>query len=160
MALSGPRLTTSLVVAAAVVAALAYLRDPPWLLNLTSGLSPWETDAEGIRYRWTRGRASFFVPADAGEIALRLRSIKDTPADWPITATIAIDGRPADRIRIDDEQWQTVRFRLPPRGTRAVRRIDISLDRLRAGQRGLQLALVLPLPHDGGRDGKNLAEHR
>ncbi len=131
-----------ILVAAAVVAALAYLRDPPWLVNVTSGLRGWQTDAGGVPYRWTGGRASFFVPADTGAITLRVRSVKDTPSDWPITATITIDDRPAEIIRFDDESWRTVRLRLPPQSSRAVRRIDIKLDRLRSGHRGVQLSTV------------------
>ena len=133
------RLAGVILAVAALAAVLAYLRDPPWLVNVTSGLTAWETDAQGVRYRWTRGRASFFVPADAGEITLGLRSVKDTPEDWPITAVISLDDRPANLVRFEDEQWHTVRLRLPPPGSRAVRRVDIKLDRLRSGQRGLQL---------------------
>ena len=127
-----------------LVAALAYLRDPPWLVHVTSGLTGWETGADGVRYRWTGGHASFFVPADAGNVTLRLRGFKEAPSDWPVTATLLIDDRPVDRVTFDDERWRTVRVRLPPPGERRVRRVDIKLDRLRSGQRGLQLAPGLP----------------
>jgi hypothetical protein len=122
-----------------LLAAMAYLRDPPWLLNVTSGLTSWETDEQGARYRWTNGRASFFVPADAGSIVLTVRSMKDAPADWPITATITIDDRPATVVTFRDEGWREIGIRLPPRGSRRVRRFDIKLDRLRSAQRGIQL---------------------
>lgn len=131
-----------LVIAAilAVVALLGYLRDPPWLINVTSGFSRrWETDEEGTRYRWTRGHASFFVPADARSVVLPMRSVKDTPTDWPITATITIDGRPAQVITFDDESWRPLLLRLPRPGSRNTRRIDVTLNRVRSGQRGLQV---------------------
>lgn len=130
--------------AALLLAALAYLRDPPWLLQVTSGLTAWETDAGGTRYRWTRGRASLFVPADSETVTLYLRSPKDTPSDWPITATVTIDDRPAEIIRFEDESWRTIRLRLPRPRSRTVRRIDLKLDRVRSGHRGIQLATVQP----------------
>ena len=120
--------------------ALAYLRDPPWLRHVESGFSAWHTDPDGIRYRWTLGRASFFVPADGGQVALRLRSLKDNPADWPISVTLSIDGRDADVIKLQDDEWHTVVLRLPRPGSRRVRRIDIKLDRVRSGNRGIQVA--------------------
>lgn len=131
-------------VVAAVVAVLAvvgYLRDPPWLINVTSGFSRQETREDGIRYRWTSGHASFFVSADARSVVLTMRSLKDTPTDWPVTATITIDDRPAQVITFDDEVWHPVKLDLPPRGDRDVRRIDIKLNRLRARERGLHVQM-------------------
>ena len=127
--------------AVAVLAAVAYLRDPPWLLQVTSGLSKWEAGDDGIRYRWTRGRASFFVPADASSAILTMRSVRHLPDDWPITATMTIDDRPVRVIMFHDEEWREVRLRMPPPGSRDVARIDITLDRARYG-RGLQLQQV------------------
>ncbi len=46
---------------AGVVASAAYLHDPPWAGRLTSGMRTWEEDPPGTRFRWTTGRASFFV---------------------------------------------------------------------------------------------------
>ncbi len=133
---------TSVVVGAAVlVTALAYLRDPPWLVHVTSGLTRWETDSDGTRYRWTGGRGSFFVPSSAESVTFRIRAPKDDPGDRPITATITIDDRAADIVKVGEEEWSTVRLRLPTRGDRKVRRIDIRLDRVRAGHRGVQLQL-------------------
>jgi hypothetical protein len=105
-----------LVTLALAGAALAYLRDPPWLLATASGLRGWGTDRDGTRYRWTGGHASFFVPA--------------------------IDDRPADRVVLADDSWRRLVVRLPPQGTRRVRRIDILLDRTRDGNRGVQLGEI------------------
>ena len=122
-----------------VVAALAYLRDPPWLVGVTSGLGSWETDRDGTRYRWTAGHASFFVPSSAEFVTFRLRAPKDDPRDWPITATITIDDRPADVIKVSEDEWSAVRLRVPSRTERKVRRIDIKVDRVRSQNRGVQL---------------------
>ena len=126
---------------ALVVAALAYLRDPPWLVRVTSGLGKWETDRDGARYRWTTGHASFFVPSSAEFVTFRLRAPKDDPRDWPITATISIDDRPADVIKVNEDEWSPVRLRLPPRAGRSARRIDIKVDRVRSDNRGVQLQI-------------------
>lgn len=123
----------------ALVAALAYLRDPPWLLRVTSGLGSRLSDETGQPYRWTGGRASFFIPSEARTLELTMRALKDTDADWPINATVSVDGGPAELVPFPDGAWRRVRIRLPPRGGRDVRRIDIHLDRVRRGQRGVQL---------------------
>jgi hypothetical protein len=134
--------TTGVLAAAIVVAALWYLRDPSWLASYSSGFHPWETAADGRSYRWTKGHASFFVPSDAQRITLPLRSLNDTPQDWPITATITIDDRVADRMTFRDETWHELAIRLPGRATRRVRRIDITVDRVRTRLRGVQVGKV------------------
>jgi hypothetical protein len=135
------RTWTMIAAATLVVAALAYLRDPPWLLQVASGLSRWETDRDGTRYRWTNGHASFFVPSSAEVVTFRLRAPKDDPRDWPITATITIDDRPADVLKVNDDDWTPVRLRMPSRAARNARRIDIKLDRVRSQNRGVQLQI-------------------
>ena len=124
-----------------ILAALAYLRDPPWLVTVTSGMGNWETDHDGTRYRWTSGHASFFVPSSTDFVTLRMRAPKTDPRDWPVTATITIDDRPADVIKVNEENWSVVRLRLPARGGRRVRRIDVKLDRLTSENRGVQLQI-------------------
>ena len=123
----------AVVITTVVVAAAAYLRDPPWLLSTSSGMHGWETDASGARVRWTGGHASFFVPADARAIEI----------PWPITVSVAIDDRPADRIVLENAQWHQVVLVMPPRGTRRVRRIDIRADRTRDDNRGAALGAVV-----------------
>lgn len=149
MAMMRRRAWTLLGAAALVlIAALAYLRDPPWLVRVTSGLTDWETDRAGTRYRWTRGRGSFFVPASDEFVTFRIRAPKEDPRDRPVTATVTIDDRPADVIKVSEEDWRLVRLRLPSPAGRKVRRIDIKLDRVRSGNRGVQLQLEAP--HTGG----------
>jgi hypothetical protein len=132
---------TPVIVAALLVAALAYLRDPPWLAQVTSGMGNWQTDSDGTRYRWTTGHASFFVPSATEFVSFRMRAPKQDPRDWPITATITIDDRRADIIKVNDEYWSVVRLRLPQRGGRKLRRIDVKLDRVRSENRGVQLQI-------------------
>ena len=79
---------TTVIVATLLVSALTYLRDPPWLAHVTSGIGNWQTDSDGTRYRWTTGHASFFVPSSADVVTLRMRAPKRDPGEWPITATL------------------------------------------------------------------------
>ena len=122
--------------AAALVGALAYLRDPPWLISVTSGMRAPQIDVTGHRYRWMGGHASFFVPADARLVSIPLRTTFDQPADLPITVEIDMDDRPVARVVLADPQWHVSTIRLPSRGSRHVRRIDIRADRTREDNRG------------------------
>lgn len=137
-----------------LAAALVYLRDPPWLIRVTTGLGPWMAEEDGTRFRWTAGRASFFVPSDVREFTLPIRSAKDAPGDWPITVTITADDRLVERVRLEDERWRELKIVVPNTSSRRVRRIDLHLDRVRAAQRGIQIGEVRPgrqapgLPHD------------
>jgi hypothetical protein len=132
--------------AAMMTGALTYLRDPPWLISVTSGLRAWEMDASGRRYRWMGGHASMFVPADARLVSLPVRTTFATPADAPVTVTIAVDDRPVDRVVLSDAQWRLCTFRLPPAGTRRVRRVDVRVDRTRDDNRGAAIGVVTTTP--------------
>jgi hypothetical protein len=137
------RLIAPLVSAALLTAALAYLRDPPWLISVSSGMRAWEMDTSGRRYRWTGGHASLFVPADARLISIPLRTTFDSPGDPSITVSIAIDDRPVDRIVLTDPQWRLSTVRLPPKGSRQVRRVDIRVDRTRDDNRGAAVGAIV-----------------
>jgi hypothetical protein len=126
---------------AALAAALAYLRDPSWLARMEYGLRPWETAADGTKYRWTGGHASFFVPADASTVTIPARTIFRT-GDPSVMVSLAIDDRPVDQFVLTDEAWQVRKLRMPPTGSRRLRRIDVRVDRLRDGNRGVQLGEI------------------
>ena len=136
------RAVSAFIAVAALAGALAYLRDPPWLADQVSGLRGWQTDRDGTRVRWTSGHASFFVPAEWTGLELPLRATFDSPRDWPIVATITIDDRLADRVELADGTWRRIVLRMPARGSRRVRRIDIRLDRVRDENHGILLGEV------------------
>jgi hypothetical protein len=142
MAMTRRRWIASLVAAAAAAGSLAYLRDPPWLLGVSSGMREWQTGTDGARYRWASGHSSFFVPSGAASIEIPLRAPFDRPDDWPIVATITLDDRPADRLTLSDAAWRRSVIVLPPRGSRRVRRIDIRLDRTRDENRGVAVGEI------------------
>ena len=127
-----------MLASAAVIAALAYLRDPPWLIEMDSGFRGWEIAEDGTRYRWTDGHASFFVRSDASAVEFPVRTTV-SPSDHPVTVSLTIDDRPADRLVLSDAGWHRVRLTLPPRRNRRVLRIDIRVDRTKAGNRGIQV---------------------
>jgi hypothetical protein len=110
---------------------VAYLRDPPWTSTVTSGLRGWEEDPSGTRFRWTTGRASFFVPSDAGSMTLPMRAVFPGINGRPTTVQISVDGRwLADVDLPNPDLW--VRPSLPlPRGTsRRYRRVDLRVNRV------------------------------
>lgn len=127
--------------AVVLAAALWYLRDPAWLADLSSGLRPWQQDADGTRYRWSGAHASFFVPADATAIQIPVStSFADDPRPMLVTATV--DDRSATRMVLRDEGWHSVTVTLPPRGSRRVRRIDIRTNIVRPDNRGVRIGEV------------------
>ena len=126
---------------AGAVAVLAYLRDPPWLLAYSSGFTQWEVAEDGSRVRWAGAHASFFVSSDARDLRLRLRTTFERPDDWPVTVSVTQDDVPVDRLVLSDGAWRESTIRLPPRGSRRVRRVDVHSDRTRPTHRALQLHL-------------------
>lgn len=120
-----------------------YLRDPPWLSTLESGFRAPETLPDGTTARWIGGHASFFVPSTAATIMIPLRTTFESLDDPPITVTIAVDDRPADRVTLLDDTWHHRRLTMPVPAGRRVRRIDVRADRVRAGNRGVQLGVVV-----------------
>ena len=128
---------------AALVATLAYLRDPPWLARMESGFRQWETAADGTRFRWTAGHASFFVPADARALVIPTRTTFHEVGEPPVLVSIAIDDKAADAFVLQDDRWRAHELQMPSPGRRRLRRIDIRVDRLRRGLRGVQIGEVV-----------------
>ncbi|MEP6915453.1 MAG: hypothetical protein ABJC89_07395 [Acidobacteriota bacterium] len=132
----------ALLLASGLAAGLWYLRDPPWLAGLTSGIGRWETASDGRRFRWMGGHASLFVPSGAHLAEIPLRTTFDAPGDWPVVISVTLDDGPVDRLTLSDSAWRTAVVRLPPPAGRRVRRIDIRVDRTRADDRGAALGEI------------------
>ena len=126
---------------ALLVAALAYLRDPAWLIDVSSGLRSWEQDASGMRYRWSGGHASFFVPSDAIAIRIPLATTFER-RDPPMLVVVTVDDVPAGRLLLLDPGWEDLIVPLPPRGSRRVRRIDVRTSLTRDDNHGVKIATV------------------
>ena len=116
----------------ALAAVLAYLHDPPWAGRVTSGLRPWEENPPGTLFRWTEGRASFFVPAKTTAITLPLLAVFPGPNGAPVRVEVRVDDRFLATIELKDPKvW--MRPELPlgrQRGHRTYRRIDLRVSRV------------------------------
>jgi hypothetical protein len=119
------------LLAAAVIGAVIYLRDPAWLIRVDSGLFGWELNRARQRFRWMAGHASFFVPADARSVTIPLHALFATDDRRPFIIRVDLNGRPATQVVLPDEQWATVRVPivLPSNWSRRVARIDLVANR-------------------------------
>jgi hypothetical protein len=127
---------------------LWYLRDPAWLITQTTGLRNWERAAGGMRFRWSGGHASFFVPSDEQLVRIPVATTFDARGSQPMMVTFTIDGARAGRVLLTDEAWQEVTLLLPPRGSRRVRRVDVRTSVTREDSHGVQLG-ELKVSRDG-----------
>jgi hypothetical protein len=115
-----------------VAAILGFLYDPPWMGGVTSGLRPWEQDPPGTLFRWTAGRATFFVPSNVGTMTVPLRAVFPGPNGVPVTVEMRDDDRLLTTIELrDPNAW--VRTTVPLKhyaGRRRFRRIDLRVSRV------------------------------
>jgi hypothetical protein len=133
------RSVTAAILIVCACAALWYLRDPAWLITETTGLRGWERSADGTRFRWSGGHASFFVPSDERVVRIPVATTFDAHGSEPMLVTFTIDGTRAGRVLLTDGAWQEVTLPLPPRGSRRVRRIDVRTTVTREDNHGVQL---------------------
>jgi hypothetical protein len=119
-------------IAVATIALLAYLRDPPWAGRVTSGLGPWEKDAQGAAFRWTFGRASFFIPSEGTAMTVPLRAASPGPGGGPVTVEIRVDDRWLGTIELrDPDEWVRPQLPLGQRpARRRFRRVDLRVNRV------------------------------
>jgi hypothetical protein len=117
---------------AVVAAGVASLRDPPWLIRVSTGFHGWERDESGRPFRWTNGHASFFVPSDAGRLVLSLRNPLPQPAGPPLTVAVFADDRWLTSAHLArPDTWTSVIVTLPSApSTRRFRRIDLRVSRV------------------------------
>jgi hypothetical protein len=135
------RSIAALACMALTVALLWYLHDPPWVAQTTTGFHRWEERPPGMRFRWTNGHASFFVPSDARVLALPLRGAFPGPNGGPVVVKMSVDDRwLADIVLDDPDVWERMQLPLPRRPThRRFRRIDLRVDRVNPnGNLGVQ----------------------
>ena len=115
----------------AVLAGAAYLYDPPWAGNETSGLRDWEEDPPGTQFRWTTGRASFFVPSTATSMTLPMRAVFPGPDGRPTMVRLSVDGRWLADIELPNpDTWVRASIPLPRPGRRHFRRVDLHVNRV------------------------------
>jgi hypothetical protein len=121
----------AVVVTVVVVAGGWYLHDPPWAGRVTSGLREWEQDAAGVRFRWTAGHASFFIPATASEMTLPMRAFFPRADRNPVVVKMSVDDRwLTDVLLPDPATWETPTVPLPRPTGRRYRRVDLRVSRV------------------------------
>lgn len=114
-----------------VCAVLWWLRDPPFAPKAETGLGRWATAADGARYRWTTGRASFFVPTGWPGIVVPLRAVNHGSGALPVIVELRVDGQLVDRVALDDERWRTRVLGVERlKSSRRYRRIDLRVNRV------------------------------
>jgi hypothetical protein len=135
-----------IAIAVATIGALGYLRDPPWLINQTSGLRDWEQRGTDPRYRWSGAHASFFVHADAAAVEFAVSTTFDQRDARPMLVTVSVDDKVAARLVLSDAAWRRVRVELLAQGSRRVRRVDVRTNVTREGNHGVRIGDVDYVP--------------
>lgn len=135
-------LLTIVAALAALGASAWYLYDPPWVADMTTGIRPWQQDPSGVRFRWTAGHASFYVPRDASTMTLPMRAWYPSTTGGPVIVRVNIDGRRVADVELrSPDEWIASTLPLPRRPThRRYRRVDLRVSRT-VGQRNLGVAL-------------------
>jgi len=88
------------------------------------GLSRWQTDPSGVRYRSSTGRSTVFVPANARTVTVPLHVVGTTY----LHVRLRLDGRPADSVVIPPDRWFDLRFSLgETTATPRFRRLDLEV---------------------------------
>ena len=136
------RLLIAIVALGAVAAALWYLRDPAWLAESTSGLTGWHDGEGGVRFRWTTGHSSFFVPADSARVTIPLRVDFGHYSRERFKVRIDVNDNEVATVVLANEEWTDVTIDPTPfpANGRRVKRIDLHLNRCWGDMRlGVQL---------------------
>ncbi len=74
------------------------------------GLSPWNPELDGVRYRRARSLSTVFLPSDTTGVVIPLRAI--SPHD-NVRVELWLDGRAADIVRARADQWLQLRVLVP-----------------------------------------------
>jgi hypothetical protein len=94
-----------------------------------TGLEPWETSADGTRYRWTLDYAALFVPRRATRVHIPVRLPDDLPQIARIGVQVRTAGVDGGRTPVGSS-WVMLNVELPPLDTlQAYRRVDLKVDR-------------------------------
>jgi hypothetical protein len=114
----------ALVVAAVLLVATAPLRTRAALgqadlEHVAAGVSPWQPEIDGIRYRLAGRSFALYLPGDGSPVDLPLRRAPGTPD--PLVVTIQSGGRTLYEPMLSGESWQQIRLQLPRSGRRFAR---------------------------------------
>lgn len=87
------------------------------------GLSAWQDELDGVRYRIAARTSTVFLPAHARSVTIPLRGID---AGEELRVELRLDGRSADVVRVPADRWLALRLALPAsREGPRFRRLDL-----------------------------------
>jgi hypothetical protein len=119
------------VFAVAGVGGLRAARQPliPPASPGVDGLEPWETDADGSRYRWTHDYASVFVPRRATRVYIPARLPITIPGIEPVIVDAHVAGGNAGSTLVGNS-WTVLNVVLPaPQLLQRYKRVDLRVPR-------------------------------
>jgi hypothetical protein len=87
-----------------------YERRHANLEGVALGMSNWERDDSGNRFRWASAQSAFFVQSDYRVVRLPVRAAGAEPC----LVEIRINGQPTDQVPVPAALWRELRLRLPP----------------------------------------------
>ena len=104
------------------------------LTRIDYGFYDWETDGGlasvpfrvGTEYRWSRGRATIFLPEDTQQATIPLRAAAGFSGQ-ATTVNIQANGRPINTIVLEDNLWHQVLVPLTTDAQQGVDRIDFNI---------------------------------
>jgi O-antigen ligase len=127
-----------LVLTTAPFRASLTIRDAD-LEHIGVGLSRWQPEIDGIRYRTADQAFALYLPADGTAVTLPLRRAPGVPD--PLAVTIRADGRTIRELQVSGETWQQVDVQLPATNSRFAR-ADFDVRPVGAGDGPLPSPLV------------------
>jgi len=83
------------------------------LEHLGYGLSLWQTDPSGQRFRLATGVATVFLPTDAEVLHIPLATAD--PRAGALMVSLRLEGRLVDRVLLQNAGWTIYKFRVPDR---------------------------------------------
>jgi hypothetical protein len=93
--------------------------------RVSYGLSDWNTDGDGTRFRWSGPQATVYVSGRARRVEIPLSGT--LPSNGPQHVEVRLDGRPVNEVIAIGAAWQRVGVVLPAGNLTASRRIDLTI---------------------------------
>jgi O-antigen ligase len=94
------------------------------LEHLGIGLSTWQRDENGMRFRWAGGHSTLFVPSDAPAVHIPLRH--GGIDSRVLEVRVFLEDREADRIVLEPgDDWRIFRLRLTGGSQRRFARVEL-----------------------------------
>jgi hypothetical protein len=128
-------LAAVLLVAAAPFRAAHAVRQAD-MENVGIGLSQWQPEIDGVRYRRAGPSFGLYLPSDGASVELPLRRAPNSPD--PLIVTISVDGRTLYEPMVSGDAWQQIRLQLP-RANRRYARTDFEVKSVRPGAGAIAL---------------------